>query len=459
MLIQGAELWGHGPGDLRVIDGCIAARGQLSPQPGEPVIAARGGLLLPGLHDHHIHLAALAVRDSSLWCGPPSMTNAGQLADRLQLAGTGWIRAIGYHESVMGLPTASDLDQLVAHRPLRIQHRSGRMWLLNSLALELLLTKAKPPTGLEREGGNFTGRLFDEDHWLRDTLASAPPPFADIASALGRYGITGITDMSPRNDPAMAGHFAREMSKGSLRQRCVVAGNLSLGAVSPDRWQIGPAKLHLHEAALPAFDDAVAFIASGHHQSRAVAIHCTTEVELVFALAALEAAGAMAGDRIEHASIASADNVHEMARLGLAVCVQPHFIAERGEQYLSHVETRHLPDLYRISSLAEAGIALCGGSDAPFASADPWQAIAAAVSRRTAQGMVIGGDEALSAKQALKLYLADPADLTHNRNLNIGDVADLCLLSVTWAKASLRLSADDVRATFIGGDCIYQAPA
>ena len=58
MLIRDAELWGKGRADLRIAEGRIAAIGTLAALPGEAVVDARGGALLPGLHDHPIHLAA-----------------------------------------------------------------------------------------------------------------------------------------------------------------------------------------------------------------------------------------------------------------------------------------------------------------------------------------------------------------------------------------------------------------
>jgi predicted amidohydrolase YtcJ len=187
-----------------------------------------------------------------------------------------------------------------------------------------------------------------------------------------------------------------------------------------------------------------------------VAVHCVSEVELVFALAALEEAGAARGDRIEHASVASPELVERMAGLGLWVCAQPHFVAERGDQYLADVEKRHHPDLYRLHTLQLAGIPLAGGSDAPFASADPWQAMAAALSRRTASGRAIGADEALSAEDALALYLAEPGDFTAQRRIAVGEPADLCLLSKPWNEARERLSSSDVAATFVSGRLVHQ---
>lgn len=455
MLIRNAEVWGRSLADIRLRDTGIAAIGALPPLPGEPVLDAEGGALLPGLHDHHIHLAGLAARGASIWCGPPEVQSAGQLVERLRQPGDGWIRGIGYHESVMGLPGARDLDRIVAARPLRVQHRSGRMWLLNSAALAELLSRADPPPGLERDAAGFTGRLFDEDRWLRETLHAQPPDFTEAARELARHGITGITDMSPANDPAMAGHFARQMAQGALPQHCRLAGALSLASADPGPWELGPAKLHLHEAALPDFDDTVRLIGKAREQRRAVAVHCVSEVELVFALAAFEAAGAMPGDRIEHASIASPDLVARIAALGLAVCVQPHFVAERGDRYLIDVEPRHLPDLYRLRSLADAGIALAGGSDAPFVSADPWAAMRAAVRRKTCDGRTIGAQEALSPEAALDLYLRAPEDLARQRRIAPGENADLCLLDRPWNEARTRLDARDVRAVLISGRFVH----
>jgi predicted amidohydrolase YtcJ len=461
MLIQNAEIWGGGLGDIRLAAGRIAAIGHLTPLPGETVLDAGGGALLPGLHDHHLHLPALAARRASVVCGPPAVRDAKGLAEALAAApvfgpGEGWIRGILYHESVMGLPDAAALDQLMPHRPLRIQHRSGRMWLLNSLALQAVLAKAAPPPGLEREGGRATGRLFDADGWLRDTLGNQPPALGDVSRGLATLGVTGLTEMSPGNDPATAAYFASEIASGALRQRCLIAGTLALAEAKPAGWRLGPAKLHLHDSALPDFDATVAFVAAAHAQGRALASHCTTEAELVFTLAALEEAGPRPGDRIEHAGIAPDHLIAEIARLGLAVVSQPHFIAERGDQYRADVEPELQSALYRLRGFLSAGVPLAAGSDAPFGSPDPWAAMRAACQRATPSGAVIGADEALSPEEALALYLADPEKLGRQRRLTVGEPADLCLLDRPWREARLRLSADDVRATLIAGAIAHQ---
>ena len=463
MLIRNAEIWRQGRADVRITSGTIAAVGQLSLLEGEDILDAQGGALLPGLHDHHLHMAALAVARSSVRCGPPEVTNEADLADALSQPGDGWLRGIGYHESVAGLPDARLLDRLAPHRPVRIQHRSGRMWFFNSLALALLLERAPPPPGLEREEGRWTGRLFDEDRWLRDALGSAPPSFAAISAELAGMGVTGVSDMSPGNDPAMAAHFVSEQASGRLLQRSVLAGTLALaGGMFSEEVRLGPAKLHLHESALPDLDATIQFLRAAHEQGRSAAIHCTTETELVFALAVLEAAEPMNGDRIEHAGISPDHLVAEMARMELQVVSQPHFIAERGDQYLRDVDRRDQPYLYRLGAFRRAGIVLAGGSDAPFGTCDPWAAMRAATSRVTAAGKVIGPDEALTPEEALALYLADPQGLGKERGIEPGAPADLCLLDRPWTEARLRLQAGDVRATLVEGSIVHdrvdQAP-
>ena len=54
--------------------------------------------------------------------------------------GSDWLRGVGYHELVAGELDRWLLDEIVADRPLKIQHRSGKMWMLNSLAAERLST-------------------------------------------------------------------------------------------------------------------------------------------------------------------------------------------------------------------------------------------------------------------------------------------------------------------------------
>ena len=460
MLICRAELAFGQWADVRLRHGLIAEIGDLPVVPGERVLDAAGGLLLPGLHDHHIHVAACAAALASVQCGPPEVPDDASLANVLACPGMGWLRGVGYHESVAGMIDRHWLDAVVTDRPLRVQHRSGRMWVFNSAGLHHILESGiAPPPGLERQNDQWTGRLYDGDAWLRAALGSVPPAFDAIGAALARHGVTGLTDMSPGNDHAMAAHFAAERSRGALPQRVLLAGRLSLGdhAIDPGL-TVGPVKIHLHEHHLPDYDETVALIRAAHAQGRGVASHCVTEVELVFTLTALAEAGVASGDRIEHASVANSAALAQLVEMGLPVIAQPNFVAERGDAYRAQIPAADWPDLYRLHSLLAAGIVLAGGTDAPFGRADPWAAMAAAVSRRTARGALFGNAEALSPEAALALFLAEPLDLSRQRRIVPGAFADLCLLGAPWLKARKSLSADLVRTTWIGGKPVYDRP-
>ncbi|QVM84644.1 amidohydrolase family protein [Novosphingobium decolorationis] len=461
MLIRNARIASgsiDGPrADVRIADGRITAIGALSPLPGESILEAKGGALLPGLHDHHIHLAASAAAVHSVPCGPPEVDDAATLQRVLRAApGSDWLRGTGYDEAVAGMLSRHQLDAWLPTRPVRIQHRTGRMWFLNSAALAQLLERAAPPPGLERIDGNWTGRLFDEDSWLRTTLAASPPDLTALGARLTAGGITGVTDMSPANarDTVAWLHAART---AGFAPAIMVAGTPGLSDVPlPPGLTLGPVKLHLHENALPDLDAVTQTARAAHARGRAVAIHCTTEVELVFALALLRSAGPRPGDRIEHAGIAPDPLIAQIAELGLQVVSQPAFIAERGDRYRADVPASDWPHLYRLRAFREAGVTLAAGSDAPYGTLDPWAAMRAACSRQTRAGKVLGLDERLSPEEALDLFLADPADLARRRRITVGAPADLCLLDRPWQVARKVLDAAMVRATLIAGRLVHE---
>jgi predicted amidohydrolase YtcJ len=178
---------------------------------------------------------------------------------------------------------------------------------------------------------------------------------------------------------------------------------------------------------------------------------------LFYALAALETAGAAPGDRIEHGSVIPDEAIPTLARLALTVVTQPNFISERGAEYVSDVDAHDQPLLYRLNGLIEGGVKVAGGTDAPFGNPDLWLAIAAAVTRRTAKGVILGPDERVSPEQAFALFTSRPQqDPRLARRLAPGDPADLCLLSCPWDEARAEFSSQLVQATVRDGEIIFQ---
>jgi predicted amidohydrolase YtcJ len=427
----------------------------------EEVIDARGGALLPALADHHIHLLALAARSASIICGPPEINNETDLAHLLKQHSEGntWIRGVAYHESVAGIIDRHWLDQHLPDRPVRIQHRGGRLWIINSKGLETLKpgSNERLPPGMSWD----KGQLYDEDQWLRQRLAASPPDLSQTSHDLARLGVSLVTDMTPQNDQFIVNYLSSQQQQHKLLQDIVVAGRPSLSRLEQplhgNRLKIGPTKIHLHEARLPDFDQTCRLIIESHSESRPVAFHCVTEIELVFALAAISEAGPIKGDRIEHASIAPSNLLKSLSELGLIVVTQPNFILERGAQYLSDISLDDIPALYRCRGFLDYGIELAGGTDAPFGSANPWLAMHAAVNRQSDDSRIINFPEALTPEQAISLFLGELDNPGKQRKLETGGLAHMCLLNSNWRKARQNLTCNQVIATWRAGVLIHNS--
>lgn len=476
MLILDAEIDAHHQAgrrvDVRIDAGRIAMlapAGSLRAEVGEEKLEAAGCLLLPGLHDHHLHLAALAVSLDSLRCGPPDVGTAEALASRLeqQAASSGdefnvgdegeggaWLRGIAYHESVAGEIDRHWLDRVVPHRPVRIQHRSGRLWMVNSAGLRRLLSSGGArPAGMECVAGQPTGRIFDADDWLARRLPRRFPDLKKVGRLLARQGVTGVTDTTPRNGPEEWAHFLAARTSGDLPQALCLMGDARLDE-QPDvaGMQRGALKIHLHEHDLPSLEALSTRIARSHAFDRPAAIHCVTLTELVFALGALECAGGHPGDRIEHAAIAPPDVLPLLLARGVSVVTQPNFIRERGDVYRRDVPGDEQPWLYRLRGFLAAGIPLAGSTDAPFGEPEPWLSMQAAVDRRTVTGDALGEEERLTPEEALALFLGSPlAPGGKARRIQTGQIADLCLLDRPWQQARSKLSAVRVAASLSAG--------
>lgn len=466
MLIRNAEIDFRTISHLRITNGVVTEIDpDLHAMAGEEIVDAHGRMLLPSLQDHHLHLAALATSLNSALCGPPHVITAENLAQSLLGRasvsagdGDGWVRGIGYHESVAGHIDRDWIDRVLPTRPVRIQHRSGRLWIFNSCALELLGTGNDAP--IERLDGRPTGRAYDADVWLRQRLERKIPSLASASELLASYGVTSVTDASPHNDLAELRHLTEEQARGLLLQDVLVMGGAGLDhAAKAGGLQIGARKVHLREIALPNFESMTKDIVAAHDAGRAVAIHCVTLVELVFALTALAEAGNHRDDRIEHASVAPPDVLPLLAAAGVTVVTQPNFVYERGDDYLINVESSEQPWLYRCQGFLTAGIPLAAGTDAPFGNANPWRAMHAAVNRRTRGGVSLGADEALSPERALALFSTgtqDPGGLP--LRITLGSPADLCLLDRPWREAQRDLSAVSVDLTLKAGKVIWRRP-
>ncbi|OBA70692.1 amidohydrolase [Mycobacterium sp. 1554424.7] len=433
MLIRRATLL-----DGRTVDIRVGARIEevgegLAVGDGEGVLYAGGGTVLPGLHDHHVHLRSAASALDSFFVGPPGVSTKAQLTQLLSNATPGpdgWIRAVGYHESVAGELDRTALDAVVRDIPLRIQHRSGALWILNSEALGRVGLPEHPD-----------GRLRSADRGWSDALAQRETDLAELSRRITATGVTGVTDATPDlgADDMVALLVAHR--RGEFRPRPSF---------------LAPGKKILQDDRLD-LDALTAWIADQHGDGRPVAVHCVTAAQLVVTIAALRAAGSHPLDRIEHAAVVPDDNVADLADLGVTVVTQPNFVVERGDQYLTDVPADEHGQLWRVASLLDAAVPVALSTDMPFGHGDPWTAMRAAVYRTTPSGAVLNGNECVSALTALTMFLGPPDRPGRPRSVEAGQLGDLCVLTEPPATALAELDAGMVAATVIGGELIYFA--
>jgi predicted amidohydrolase YtcJ len=346
-----------------------------------------------------LHLAATAARSTSV----DLSEGLGPLIDAVSRGG--WIRGVGVNPP--DLPDRAALDAVRPDVAVRVQDRSGSVWVLNSRALQLL----GPVDGVD----TADGRLWRLDALLQERLPPAEVDVGGLARDLLAMGLTHLTDATPDLSPEAATGL-----RDAVPQHLLLLG----GSDGP-----GPRKIVLPDHAAPDFAALCASLASVHDHGRPVAIHCVTAASLALIIAAFHEVGVRAGDRIEHAAMVPFEALSEVARLGVAVVTQPTIVATRGHSFVRESDQIDIPDLWRHRSLLAAGIPTFCSSDAPYGDPDPWRTLRSAASRD------VGPDERVAPEVAVLSLFADPIDLGRQRVVKVGQPADLLLLTLPLADA------------------------
>jgi predicted amidohydrolase YtcJ len=423
-LLTDVEVRGHRQ-DVRVADGRVRAVGRLAPLPSDEVVPGDGGALLPGLHDHHLHLLALAAAEASVDVSSGLEPLSG-------LPGSGWVRAVGW----TGDGDRHELDRVLPDRPLRVQHRSGALWVLNSAAVQTLRLGTEDLPGIERDpDGTPTGRLWRLDGWLGERIGRQAPDLHALGRRLAALGITGVTDATPDLDPATC-----DLLRAQVPQRLLLLG---------DPEGAGPVKVVLPDHELPTLDALVQRIAQA--RPRPVAVHCVTRVALVLLLTAWDVVGRHPGDRVEHAGVVPPELAAD-----LPLCVtQPAMACARGDEYLRDGAAEDRAHLYPYGDLLARGVPVVPSSDAPYGPVDPWETLRAARDRRTRSGAQLAGGTVpvATALDGMLRPLEDPRQPA--RSVQEGAAADLVLLSVPLQDALVEPAAELVRATWVGGERLF----
>ena len=217
-------------------------------------------------------------------------------------------------------------------------------------------------------------------------------------------------------------------------------------------------------------DDADALrarILAAHRGGWQVATHAIGDAAIDLVLDAYEEAQrrwprADPRHRIEHFGVARPDQVARCAALGVTPVPQGRFVSEIGDGMLRALGPERAGWAYRGRSLLDAGIVLPGSSDRPVVEGAPLLGIHDLVNRRTASGVPLGPEEAISGLEALVAYTLGSAHASHQEqergSLAVGKLADLAVLDADPAVCEAEaIGSIGVRATWIGGREVWSA--
>src|SRR5262249_25767056 len=322
---------------------------------------------------------------------------------------------------------------------------------LSGAGLRLLGRRA----GVELRGGQPTGLVHGEERAVSRLVGPLPggvlvAGLEAVAAELTSPGVPTRADAPPRTRAPTA-PLREAMASRRFPLRVFAMRSPGTHGWRGARPHAGPAKIMVEEGPAgmrPAPALLARRIARGA-AAGAVAVHCLGATTLVAALAGFaalpRALRARGPHRLEHVAECPPPLVSRIAALGLTVVTNPAFVHTRGDVYRAETSPATWGWLYRARSLAAAGVPVAAGSDAPIGPLSPWLGLAAARTRRTASGAVLGARERLGAEAALALFTRGAADALgapELGRLRAGGPADLVVVEPDPLRASPEGMAD-----------------
>lgn len=441
--------------DGRIAD--IAPAGALRPR-GQ-VLDADGAWAVPGLWDNHVHTVqwALATERVALG-GAGSAAEAAAVMTAAEPLPDGRKVGAGYRDAMWAdAPSLDVLDSATGTTPTYLINADVHSTWLNSAALHLEGFRSADGVLREEDAFEISRRLNAVDAERGDAAVAAA---GERAAA---RGITGLVDFDmawnadawPRR--VAAGFFAHRVEFAVYPfdlDRAIAAGlrtgDLHEQQDAPDAGRglirVGPLKI-ISDGSLGTRTAACSHPYAGEPDNFGVLTVPPTELTELLTVATgagLSAAVHAIGDRavtaaldaftttgavgsVEHAQLVRHADLARFARLGVVASVQPqHAVDDR--DVAARLWDRQTSVGYPLHALRSAGVTVRFGSDAPVAPLDPWQAIAAAVTRTDDDREAWHPEERLALDEAL--YAST------RTSLRPGESADVALTGLDPRTAS-----------------------
>lgn len=463
---------------------------------------------------------------SSVGETPESILEA--VGKRAQKTPKSWILGYGYDlRRLQGRPSAQTLESVAGQEaPVWLEDHTGHVGIASTSALERAGLahggKSAELVELDDEGRPF-GLVKEQAVGLM-RRSIGPTPACDLVELLGQsashcaaQGITSITEagigatLGLGDGPRDIGVFSAASEQGRLPVRATLMPfvtvphgieevgefsewrglDLGIGPGFGDEWlRIGPVKVLLDGSlractaamtqdyhGLPGERGVFQFepkkyrrkVAQLHESGWQIATHAIGDsaVETVldaYELVQRDSPRRNARHRIEHGTVMTDAQVRRLGAAGIVAVPQGAFITEMGDAALAVLGSERAKLAHRMKSLIDAGVVLAGSSDAPVADGSPLIGIDAMVNRRTATGVVLNPDEALTPREALVAYTYGSAYAAGEERikgkLRRGQLADFAVLSDDLLSVHRhRIKELSVGATVLGGEIVYNSGA
>jgi predicted amidohydrolase YtcJ len=457
--------------------------------PAAEAIDARGGLIVPGFIDAHLHLLAGGFRLTSVQLRGVTSRDAFVSTLRAFAAsrppGT-WITGGDWDHETWGgeLPSRAWIDEATTDHPVWLTRLDSHMALANTPALRLAGLSAETPDvaggAIVRDAaGAPTGLLKDNAMRLVERVVPPPSPAeedAALAAAMDYVSAQGVTSVHHMGSlpPGGTWHeldvFRRARDRGALRVRIhstvpldtwprlaatIASGDFGGADGRGDEWlrigslksfvdgSLGARTAAFHEPYADRPDCGLlvnepARLRAWMIDADAAGLQLTTHAigdranTLLLDLLADVAAANGGRDRrfrVEHAQHLRDADVPRFAALGAVVSMQPYHAIDDGRWAERAIGPARARLSYAWRTLAGTGARLAFGSDWFVAPATPLEGLDAAVNRRTLDGRHPGGwipDQRIDLDTALHAYTTGAAYAVFEEGLK-GRLAPGCL--------------------------------
>jgi predicted amidohydrolase YtcJ len=477
------------------------------------VVDAKGGMVIPGFIDSHVHfvtggfrLSSVQLRDAKT---PEEFVRRIREFAATVPAGT-WITGGDWDHELWGgtLPTREWIDSITPNHPVWVNRLDGHMALANSTALKAANVTAgtHDPDGgtiVRGPGHEPTGILKDNAQaFVERVVPEAPEVLQDRAldTAMTYVASNGVTSVHNMGSWWELGIFERARAAGRLRTRIYAAVPLSTwqrlrdtvqASGTGDEWlRIGALKgfvdgsLGSHTAAmLEPFTDApndrglfvntpedlYTWTSAADKAGLHVMIHAIGDRAIRTLLDTYERVARENGPRdrrfrMEHAQHIAPADMARFGTLGVIASMQPYHAIDDGRWADRVIGPARAKGTYAFRSLLDSGATLAFGSDWFVAPPTPLEGIYAAVTRRTLDDRNPGGwvpEQKITVEEALRAYTIGSArasfEESRKGSLVRGKLADIVLIDrdlTTIAPESIRDAR--ITMTVVGGRVVFE---